>query len=173
MKLTTIKTLVAAAVLLTSGAYAADGTINFTGSVVNGSCQVSSGTDGVQTVDLGNVSASSLAKSGQVAGGTAFSISLTGCGKATKVAIKFDGDVADANNTILNLTSGQTATNVGVSIYSHSDGTTPITFFSSRDQVTTGDDGNATFDYIAKYVATGVAGAGTANSSATFTIMYP
>lgn len=171
MKLTTIKTLVAATVLLTSGAYAIDGTINFTGSVVAGTCKVSSGSNGTQTVDLGNVSASSLAESGAYAGATPFAITLTDCGDDLAVAIKFDGDALDTKNQILKLSDGQTATNVGVGIYP-AGSATPITLYTTRDKVTPAD-GTATFNYVAKYVATGKAGAGTANSSATFTLMYP
>lgn len=153
-------------------ASAADGTINFAGTIIDTACTVDAASAN-QTVKLGTVSASSFSTAGATAAPTRFSISLTGCPAAVKSAsIRFDGTVASGNSSILSLSSGQTATNLGVGIYQQ-DSTTLIPIGSSTPSLPLTTSGVNTFNFIAKYyaISTPVA-AGTANATATFTIAY-
>ena len=89
----------------------------------------------------------------------------------SSASIRFDGTTNTANPSILALSNGQTATNVGVAIYEQ-DSTTLIPVGSPSARVNLLEDVNNTLTYFAKYMATGVVGAGTANSSTSFTVTY-
>lgn len=146
---------------------AADGTINFTGTITDNACTVDTGSSN-QTVNLGTVSSKTF-----TAAPTRFNINLTSCPAAvTSASVRFDGATSAANNQILALNSGQTATNVGVALYEQ-DSTTLIPIASkSADRPITAAGPNV-LTYIAKYYATATpVTAGTANSTATFTIAY-
>ncbi|MGP2446641.1 fimbrial protein [Pantoea ananatis] len=153
-------------------ATAYDGTINFTGSVTDTACTVDAASAN-QTVNLGNISSSSFGSAGSTAAATRFTIDLTGCPAAAKSAsVRFDGTVAKGNSSILSLSSGQTATNLGVGIYQQ-DSSTLIPIGSSTPSIPLTSSGTNSLTYIAKYyaISTPVA-AGTANATATFTIAY-
>ena len=101
-----------------------------------------------------------------------FNIVLKSCpASVTSASIRFDGATNTANPSILALTSGQTATNVGVALYEQ-DSATLIPVGSSSASVTLLEDVNNTLTYFAKYMATGTVGAGTANASTSFTVTY-
>lgn len=163
--------LATSALIFASSAYAADGTITFTGDIVASTCKINGGTND-QTVALGKVSTTALKGAGTQAAGTLFSIALTGCGDTfTSAQIKFDATQNDDNNDLIALGSDSTATGVGIGIF-ESDAVTYVKpFVATKSQTIT--DGAATFNYVAKYVATAATvTAGTANSSATFTVIY-
>ncbi len=61
-----------------SAANAADGTINFTGEIIDSACTVST-TSADQTVVLGTVSNKAFSAAGDTAAATAFQIDLTDC----------------------------------------------------------------------------------------------
>lgn len=172
MKLTTsIKTIAASTILLTSAAYAADGTITFNGEIVASTCVINGGTAD-QTVSLGKVSTTALKGAGTQAAGTIFTIGLTGCGTTfTSAQVKFDAQTDSTNNKLIKLGTGSTATGVGIGIYESDATTNVVPFVATASQPI--KDGAATFNYIAKYVSTAdTVTAGTANSSATFTVIY-
>ncbi|WP_392558815.1 fimbrial protein [Orbus mooreae] len=170
MKLKNITLAIASStMLLTTNAFASDGTVNFTGEIVTSTCVVSNGSQGVQTVNLGQVSARSLATAGSTAAATQFSIGLSGCSANTKASIKFDGTPDLANSSILAVTGG--ATNVGIGLY-ESDSATALPLLSASKQITTNEQGAGTFNFVAKYVSTGQVTSGKANASATFSIIY-
>lgn len=176
MKLSKIKLAMAAsALLLTSGAYAVDGTINFTGSIVESTCSAAvTGTSG-STVNLGNVSSTGFNAAGDVSGAQPFTIALTGCPttgtNANKsMAIQFAGTPDQAKTSLLAVTGG--ATGVGIGIFNQEDDSQINLFSNSTAQAA--DNGNATFKFVAKYVSTAnVVTAGQANADATFSIVYP
>lgn len=174
MKLSKIKlAMVASTLLLTSGAYAE--TINFTGTIVDSSCVATVDSSGSSSVALGKVSKSSLATSGATAAPTPFTISVTGCTASASVAIKFDGTPVTGNNALLALTQETgVATNVGIGIFNNtSTNSSQISLYDASATQTTDTTGAASFPFVAKYVAVGTATAGSANSSATFSITYP
>ncbi len=171
-----VRNVLAAAVVtgISFAAHAADGKINFTGTILDSACTVNTGT-ATQTVDLGQIPKSSFSAKGDVAAATRFTIVLDNCPTAVKTAsVKFDG-TADANDTsILALSSGQTAKGVGVALY-EKDGVTPIPLATLSKSLTL--DTTASYSnqmaFVAKYKATeATVTAGTANASSDFTITY-
>ncbi len=154
-----------------STAFAADGTINFIGTITDTACQVTTA-NASQNVTLGTVSAKAFTAAGDTAAATKFTIKVSSCpDTVTSASIRFDGEPTQANNQILALTAGQTATNVGVGIYENDSSTLIGLQKDSAPQTLAKGDNDLTF--VAKYYATaaGVT-AGSANASTTFTITY-
>lgn len=154
-------------------AFAADGTINFTGSIRDTACTVNTGS-ATQTVNLGTVAASAFGAAGSQASARQFAITLTNCPSAvTSASIRFDGPLASGNSSLLGLTSGTgVATGVGVGIY-EKDSTTLIPIGQASSAVTLSSTGSNTLNFIAKYVSTAATvGPGAANAAATFTVAY-
>lgn len=154
-----------------SAAQAADGTINFTGSISEQACTISSASQ-IQTVSLGPVSKGTLANAGDVSEAKIFSIQLDGCPDSINtVQVTFDGTPHSVNSNILALNNGSTATNVGVALY-EKDGVTqiPLRDESVAEKIIAGA---ATLQFVAKYMATALGvTAGIANASTDFTITY-
>lgn len=178
-----IRNVLAAAVVtgISFTAQAADGTIKFTGKILDSACTIDTST-ATQTVNLGKVLKSAFTGVGQVAAATRFNIVLNNCPSTLASAtVKFDG-TADANDSnILALNSDQTAQGVGVALYEE-DGVTPIPLATQSksltlDSSTTGSPAVAansnTMTFVAKYKATQqTVVAGTANATSDFTISY-
>jgi len=178
-----IRNVLAAAVVTGSSfaAHAADGTINFTGEVVDSACTVDTSTAS-QTVNLGKVLKSAFTGVGQVAAATRFNIVLNNCPSSLPtVTVKFDGTANANDSDILALNSDQTAQGVGVALYEE-DGVTPIPLATQSKSITldttsTGSPAVAansnTLTFVAKYKATQqTIVAGTANATSDFTISY-
>lgn len=151
---------------------AADGTINFTGNIIDTACTLDTNSAN-QTVILGNVSSKAFNAAGSTAAPTKFNITLTTCpAAATSAKVTFDGTESSANPNILALNAGQTAGGVGVALYEQN-GSTPVPLEAvsqSQPLVSTGPN---TLTYVAKYMATAATvTAGTANATSTFTIIY-
>lgn len=157
---------------ITFSASAADGTVNFTGNISDTTCAVDTNSSS-QTVDLGTVSTNSFSAAGATASVARFSINLTGCpSSVTSSSIRFDGPAASGNSNLLALTSGQTATNVGVGIYQQ-DSTTLIPLGKPSAPYSISSTGPNVLNFVAKYVSTAKnVGPGSANAAATFTITY-
>ncbi|BEN69725.1 fimbrial protein [Serratia marcescens] len=175
MKLRTQRTMLLAGVYLviSSTSYAADGTINFTGTVTDQTCTVEAGSAN-QTIPMGNVSAKAFRSVGDTALPTKFNIALVSCPDTVKKAsIKFDGIYADGNTTLLSLNKEtNAATGIGVALY-EADGTTqiPVASFSNAQSVQ--KDIRNVFTYVAKYMSTsGTVTVGPANATTQFSISY-
>lgn len=157
---------------LANMAHAADGTIQFTGNIIDTACTVTTESQN-QTVNLGNVATTAFPSAGATAAPSRFSIVLTDCpSSVASASVRFDG-TGDANNSqILALNNGQTAKNVGVAIYEQNS-TTLIPLASDSQQVTLTPEIANELTYIAKYYATAYpVEAGTANATTAFTITY-
>lgn len=172
MKKLSLFVSVVTSALISSAAFAADGTINFTGSVTDTACTVDTASAN-QTVNLGTVAASSFTAAGSTAAAARFSINLTNCPAAAKTAsVRFDGLTASGNSSILSLNTGQTAKNLGVGLYQQ-DSSALIPIGSSTPSVTLTTTGTNTLTFIAKYYAISTpVGVGTANATAAFTVTY-
>ncbi|WP_158756377.1 fimbrial protein [Dyella sp. S184] len=145
--------------------------------VVASTCNITS-----PTVTLPTVSTAAL-QAGQVAGSTAFSITMTGCQSASPDAVSvFSGSGIDTTTGYLKNTG--TATNVEVQLLNGAGSTsqtagTPILLDQAGSAQNSGTynitSGNATLNYYAQYVAINgaAAGAGTVKSTVAFTIYYP
>jgi len=153
-------------------ASAADGTINFTGTITDTACTVDTASAN-QTVNLGTVARTGFSAVGSTSAATKFTIGLSACPSSiTAARVKFDGRANSTNSNLLALNSDQTATNVAIGIYEQ-DGSTLIPLASQSASKTVSSTASNTLTYVAKYyaVATPV-GAGTANSTASFSIVY-
>lgn len=173
MKKQLISISLAATFALTAAANAADGVINFTGNITTAACTVSTGTL-TQTVNMGTINTSAFnTTAGTSVAPTRFNITLSDCPTTLSTAsIKFDGTPNSTNSSLLALSSGQTATGVGIAIF-ESDGNTliPLQTASGSKALTT--TGSINMTYIAKYMSTSsTVTAGSANSVANFTIAY-
>lgn len=152
-----------------SAAFAADGTINFTGKITDTACTIAS--DSItKAVSLGTVSSKAFSGSGSTAAATRFTINIASCPESvTSASVRFDGTPNSGNSNILAVTGG--ATNVGIGIYEADSSTLiPLQSDSKAQALTTSA---SQLSYIAKYYATAASvGAGDANATATFTITY-
>lgn len=155
-------------------ASAANGTVNFTGEIVQSTCSVVSG-DQTKTVVLGKYPTSAFPKTGATSGAKAFTISLEKC-EAGDYSLRFDGNTPTGNPDLLAVTGG--AKGVGVEILDNNSAIVPITQDvatpASVTIASTGaTPGMATFNLRARYRSfQDVVTAGQANSNATFTIQY-
>lgn len=171
------KSLFAAALFAGSAiatmAHAADGTINFTGTITDVACTISPAS-ATQNVLMGNVAASALSTPGAVAAPSRFSIELSACPPTISGAtVKFDGPSDASNSSLLALTSGGgAATGVGIGLYEQDAATQiPVGGASANKALISGVTN--TFTFFAKYVANGAAVvAGPANAVTDFTIIY-
>lgn len=159
------------ATAISGSAFAADGTINFTGKIIDDACKVDTSS---LNVPLGSVAKSSFGAAGASASPTRFTIKLKDCpASVTSASIHFDGPTDSVNSKLLALTSGASvATNVGIGIYEQ-DSNTLIPIGSSAAPVAIAQNTVNELNFIAKYVSTAATVvAGTANAVATFTISY-
>lgn len=171
------KNLIAVALLATtafaSSAFAADGQVNFTGSITDTACTVDSSAKNLD-VPLGNVASTAFAAAGDVASSNHFTLVLKDCPAAvTSAAVRFDGNQVPGDNTVLALTDGANiATGVGVQISDAQNKVVPLyTDSSSYALVSTGPNN---LDFTARYISTAAkVTAGPANAVSQFTIIYP
>ncbi|ECZ0012481.1 fimbrial protein [Salmonella enterica subsp. enterica] len=176
-----MKKYMAAAVLSylsVSSAVAYDGTINFTGKVVDQTCTVSTASKNL-TVTLPTVSKTALSTAAKTAALTPFAIELTGCNTGAEVGAKkvkayFEPN-ATTDFTTGNLTSSGSAKNVQVQLLNF-DGTTPVRLgmdvVAQNVTATPVDTANVKLRYNAQYFATGVATAGNVAATVNFTVAY-
>lgn len=148
----------------------ASGTINFSGEITDIACTVDSNSKNLN-VDLGKVSAKSLAAQGEVAGLKDFTIKLVDCPANSKITVRFGGTRDTADRDILAINQGiGVANNVGIALF-EKDATTQIKLFDDSKLIEF-DGATVDLDYVARYKATGAATAGPANSSAVYNIQY-
>jgi major type 1 subunit fimbrin (pilin) len=105
------------ALLLSSQTWAYDGTINVTGNIVDGSCDISTDTQTIN-VSLGSVQAASFANKGDVSNPVPFDILLKNCSSSVHEAqIMFIGKSVPNASQLLQLTQeAGVAENVGIRI---------------------------------------------------------
>lgn len=186
-KKTLLATAASAALLSPLAAFAAgemgQGTITFTGSVTEAPCSITAA-DSNQVIDLGQISKKDLSAANKFSASVPISIHLTGCSFGTptgtpatnlsKVGIAFTGAVSDAATG--KLTNTGTAANVVVQILDKTN-TAPVNFTTApaaanAQQMTDGGGAGNALNFFARLFATGVGGAGTVNSSVTYTLSY-
>lgn len=161
-------------------AFAADGTITFTGQIYANTCTINgngSGSGNFSVTLPSAVSSTQLDVAGKTAGRTAFQIALTNCPAAANVHTFYEpGPTTDAaSGRLKNTAVAGAATNVQIQLL-NADGVTPIKAGfadSQQDSHSVGLVGNAaTLSYFAEYYATGAATAGAVTSSVAYTIVY-
>jgi type 1 fimbria pilin len=163
------------ALFVASSALAVEGessTVNFTGSIVETSCSLNTGSKG-QTVPLGDVATTAFTGTGTSSQEKPFSITLDGC-KATEtpstVTVTFSGNTVSGKADALT-TSAADTTNVGVQILQAGE---PLTLDGSATSTAQElVEGSNNLQFTARYVALAdTVSAGEANATANFTLNY-
>ncbi|CAI0832833.1 fimbrial protein [Serratia quinivorans] len=187
MKKTLLATTLATITLISaSSAFAADGTLNFTGDIKDTTCVVDFGTGGTSlSIPMGTFNKSAFSGgSGTTSNATKFAIKLKTCPTAyTKATVEFDGTADTNNSKVLALTKGTTAdpsaTGVGIQISDKDGAVLALKTASASYPLTAGDASDPTkdvtndLDFTARYIATAATvTSGTANATANFTVKY-
>lgn len=174
--------ILAAAGALSQSAFAADGTINFTGEIVDAPCSISANSQNM-VVPLGKVSRTTFdgstagtAVPGKKATPAKFKIDLLGCGASAKGAIVTFSGTADSDDaTSLRVANaGQVSVGAasGVAIEIGDSAGTKIPLGSASGEYVLGLGDNS-LNFQAAYVATKTTVTpGPANSVAQFTVAY-
>lgn len=162
---------------LPAAAHASEGTVTFNGTISGVTCNVSINSAGPNaTVELPPVSASKLGAKGAVAGGTNFSIALSGCtggGKSARAYFEAGPNVDGTDGTLVNRAAANAATNVAVQLL----GMDGLALKAGDSNQHTGASVNivnnsATMSYGAQYYAKDAVKAGGVSTSVTYSIDY-
>ncbi|AFQ46487.1 fimbrial protein [Burkholderia cepacia] len=158
-------------------AQASDGTVTFTGTINGATCNVSINNAGPNaTVSLPSVAASKLATKGSVAGGTNFTIELSGCtggGKSARAYFEAGPNVDGTDGTLINRAATDAATNVAVQLL----GMDGLALKAGDSGQRTGPsvkvvNNSATLSYGAQYYAKDAVKGGGVSTSVTYAIEY-
>jgi major type 1 subunit fimbrin (pilin) len=166
--------LATGAVLTAVNANAADGTVNFTGEIIDQACTVDIGSNNTMTVDLGRVARTAFQNTGDESDSTKFTIKLINCpSTVTSAQVKFDGANDSNNSDLLAITSGSAAAGgVAIKLMTADKSLLGLNQANSYSYplVTTADNN---LDFYAAYKSTAASvSAGTANAVANFTVNY-
>ncbi len=159
-------------IFVANNALAADGTIDFTGEIIDNACELAAGSDALK-VNLGKVSKTALPSAGVTAAATKFTIKLINCPATVSTAsVKFDAESYSGDDTVIALKQESgVATGVGIQITDDANTVVPLFTASKTYPLKEGVENN--LDFIARYIAkTDSVTAGLANANATFTINY-
>ncbi len=158
---------------LAPAVHAADGQIDFTGSVVSSSCTINSGAPSF-TITLPPVSTKSLANAGEVAGRVPVPITLTDCTLGSKVRAHFESGMSTNG-------AGRLTTDVGgagnVELQLLNDGFQPVKAGAAdgtqnTNLVDVSGAGTADLRYYVEYYSNGAATAGAVKSRVMYSISY-
>lgn len=164
----------ATAVLAASNAFAAAGTVNFTGEILDAACTVDVASQN-QTVVLGSYNKSEFTAAGDKTAAKKFDIVLKDCPETvTSAHVRFDGqpEATDSNLLAIDSSASGAATGVAINLMTadkaqlplHGDNGYSYTLSSTADN---------TLDFYAQYQSTAAAvTAGPANSVANFSVVY-
>ncbi|MBL5825933.1 fimbrial protein [Serratia fonticola] len=157
--------------LAASNALAADGTINFTGEIIDSACTVA--TSNV-AVDFGTVAASAFRSVGDTVSPKAFQISLTGCPAAVTVSgatVRFDATPDATNPDLFSIGASSTAAGVGITLLDAK--AKVVTPNSDSSVYTLTETGTNVMDFVAKLESTSsTITSGLISTTANFTIVY-
>lgn len=161
-----------AALSAVSGVQGTGGVVEFSGEIVDSSCNVSTASK-KQTVDLGRWAKTFFTGSGVETTKIPFTISVDNCpASVTTVAVLFTGVTDATDPTLLALNTGSVATGVGIKLYQAGSTPTPISLgsVSAAENVVSN---KADLKFMADYISTtGNVTAGSANGTADFLMVY-
>lgn len=173
MRKNLLATLIAATtIFVANNTLAADGTIDFTGEIIDNACELAAGSDALK-VNLGKVSKTALPSTGSTAAATKFTIKLINCpATINNATVKFDADSYLGDDTVIALRKDTgVATGVGIQITDDTNTVVPLFTASKAYALKTGVENN--LDFRARYIAkSDTVTVGPANGNATFTINY-
>ena len=166
--------IVATAALSMSNAFAAAGTVNFNGEILDAACTVDVGSQN-QTVELGKYNKSEFTAAGDVTAATKFDIVLKDCpATVTSASVRFDGtpDAADSSLLAIDSSVAGAATGVAINLMTADKAQLPLHGSNGYSYTLTDAEDN-TLDFYAQYKSTADAvTAGPANSVANFSVVY-
>lgn len=181
MKKLVLATLIGAGLAVSQVAAAAEGTVNFTGKLVETTCTVSTDSKTLN-VTLPTLATSALKNAGDTGGATQFTIKLENCPTTgtNKAKVHFSpipvANVNSTNGRLLNKATSGAATNVEIQLLDF-DGQREIDVASltangqnTQFQEFTGTTGNLV--YFAQYYATGQTTAGAVQGQVQYDIAY-
>lgn len=173
-----ITLLASVAILGMTTVYAADGTITINGLVTDKTCDIVTPQGKNFIVTLPTVSKQTLAKVGDVAGRTPFTINLAKCSEG-KVATYFEpGATVDFGTGRLNNQDATGAKNVQIQLLGSNNQFIPVLAAgalgtqTNSQWVSVADAGAADLNYYAEYYATAASSAGKVTTSVQYTIIY-
>ena len=167
----TLTALSLATLISSSAAVAADGTINFTGSVTDAPCVIAPASQD-QSVALGQVKTSDFTVTGDSSEKKPFYINLERCAitTMTQASVTFNGISSQANSDLLALNSANAASNLAIEISDSQGNLLPM---GSPSPVSLLNQDNTTLTFGARYTSTAdVVEAGEAAANTTFTLTY-
>lgn len=153
-----------------AGTQGAGGVVEFTGEIVDNSCNVTTNSKDVK-VDLGKWAAPYFAAAGDETTKTPFKIDVTNCpASVTSVAVLFDGQKDAAEPTLLAVNGG--ATGVGIKLYNGGASTSSVDLGTVSASVPV-TSGSASLPFYADYASTAAhVTVGKANGVANFLMIY-
>lgn len=167
-------TFAVTAALSAANVFAAAGTVNFTGEILDAACTVDVASQN-QTVALGSYNKSEFAASGDVTAAKKFTIVLKDCPVAVTAAhVRFDGTPETTDSTLLAIDSSVSgaATHVAINLMSADMVKLPLHGENGYSYALSSTEDN-NLDFYAQYESTAaVVTPGPANSVANFSVIY-
>lgn len=174
--LVTALVLASTAVALSGPVRAADGIIDFTGSISAATCTINGGGSATSfSVALPPVGTTALVDAGSTAGRTGFQIELTGCDvNAGRVSTYFEAGPTVNSETGNLIIDGAGATNVEVALRNdkHEKIVVGAANGQQNSQSVDAADGSATLNYYAEYESLGGATSGAVTTRVQYTMVY-
>ncbi|MFK3658909.1 fimbrial protein [Scandinavium sp. NPDC088450] len=175
MNRNTLSAVIAAtAVLSMSNVFAAAGTVNFTGKILDSACAVDVASQN-QTVDLGEYYKTEFTGVGSKTAAKGFNVVLKNCPPSVGSAkVVFDGTPEASNSALLAIDSTLpgAATGVAINLMSADKTDLPLNGSNGYNYVLSSTQDN-TLNFYAQYQSTlSTVGAGPANSVANFSVVY-
>lgn len=165
--------VVCSSVMLSAGsALAADGTLNFTGEIIDEACKIDIGADNTMAVVLGKVAKSSFSGVGSKSSQTKFMLEMSNCPETlTSATFKFSGIGYSGDDSVLGLTK-ETGSATGVAIELTDSTQTRVPLFTASASVPLSSGVNK-IPFYASYIQMDEnVTSGPANSVAQFTLNY-
>lgn len=160
----------------TQSAFASDGTINFSGKLMDSTCVVTANGKVGAPVTLPTLSATVLNTATNVAGQTGFNIQLSACTGTTTTAAAFFETGPGVDPVTNNVINTGTAQFVQLQLVDPKTGKAikagDVSQSTSTSRVTKNTAGDTILPYAVQYVATGKATGGTVVGSVTYSIDY-
>lgn len=173
MNMRSLQLLLAILVAIVTGpAVAADATLNFTGTILQPSCDIDS-TTANQTIPLGSAPVMNFAAVGSTSNPAPFNLTLVNCAPGTSVTMTVAGTM-DTVASVLKNTG--TATQVGVQILQASSvgatTGTPVKLNIAVNMGAVGSTNTMTVPFVAQFYRLGTLTAGTVSATATVNFTY-
>lgn len=169
-----IAAFLATAALSTSPVFAAAGTVNFVGTILDNACQVDVASQN-QQVKLGNFYKAEFPTSGAKTASQDFDIVLKNCpASVTSAKVRFDGtpDLTNPNLLAIDTSGSDAASGVAINLMTADKADLPLHSSNGYSYALQSTQDN-TLKFYAQYISTtGTVTAGTANSVANFSVDY-